>query len=270
MNARDAAPDDEALDEARQPKGDIQVIARSAQVLQMFSGPQKSIRVVDVAPLLGVGRTTAHRYLSSLAAAGFLERDNDGYVIGPLLVQLGVQAMSSMLVLEIAEPYLQRLCDETALTAVLGLWGGQNLVVARSQEPRDQLINLSVRVGSPLPIDSAQSMVAMSFMEKDIVERRLSLVNSAVAKQVRATSDEVLQNGFAVSDTVTHGVRSIAAPVLDGRGMLCATIAVVGTVFTVPADLQSGQVLSLLTTAEQMSRDLGYHADMPFAKHLHD
>jgi len=73
--------------------GDIQVIARSAQLLRLFSTTQRSLRVSDVGPESGLQRTTVHRYLSSMANAGLLERDNDGgYRLGPLLVQLGTVA----------------------------------------------------------------------------------------------------------------------------------------------------------------------------------
>jgi len=122
---------------AGQPAGDIQVIARCAQLLRLFSTSQRSLRVSDVGAEIGLQRTTVHRYLSSMANAGFLERDSEGfYSLGPLLVQLGTVALRGLRVLEIGGPCLQQLADEADETAVIAVWGGLGPVAVRCRSRR--------------------------------------------------------------------------------------------------------------------------------------
>jgi len=246
--------------------GDIQVIARSAQLLRLFSTTQRSLRVSDVGPESGLQRTTVHRYLSSMANAGFLERDNDGgYRLGPLLVQLGTVALRGLRVLEIAGPHCQELADEARETAVLAVWGGLGPVVARVHEATDRLVNISIRIGSQLPLEAAQSVVFLAFMTDVSIEARLlSQLPETRRREIKLQIETVRREGYMVSSQVVQGIRAIAAPVFDGRGDVCATVAILGTVNGISDGERSGLLLALARTAERLSRDLGWMGNLPF------
>ncbi len=256
--------------EAAGSSSDIQVIARAAHVLRLFSATQRSMRVADASTELGLQRTTTHRYLTSLSNAGFLERDRDGsYGLGPLLVQLGTVALRGLRVLEVAGPYLQQLADDADETAVLAVWGGLGSVVARVHEPVDRLVNISVRVGSALPLEAAQTQVFLAFLADASIERRLlAQLPDPRRREIRDQVQAVRRDGYMVSSQVVQGIRAIAAPVFDGHGAICATVAVIGTVSSISDQAQSGLVLALLRTAERLSRVLGCAAPLPFESHL--
>jgi DNA-binding IclR family transcriptional regulator len=251
---------------AGQPAGDIQVIARCAQLLRLFSTSQRSLRVSDVGAEIGLQRTTVHRYLSSMANAGFLERDSEGfYSLGPLLVQLGTVALRGLRVLEIGGPCLQQLADEADETAVIAVWGGLGPVVARVHEPADRLVNISVRVGSPLPLEAAQSQVFLAFLsDRSAAQRLLAQLSGVHRREIQDRIEMVRQDGYIVSSQVVQGIRAVAAPVFDGHGEVCATVALLGTVNGIPGAARSGLVLALLRTAERLSRELGFAALLPF------
>jgi DNA-binding IclR family transcriptional regulator len=253
------------------PAGDIQVVARCAQVLRLFSTTQRSLRIADVAAELELQRSTVHRYLSSMTKAGFLERDDDGlYRLGPLLVQLGTIALRGLRVLETAEPHMQALTHEFDETAVIAVWGGLGPVVARVQEPVDRLVNISVRVGSQLPIEAAQTQVFLAFNSDRSVEQRLlsqlpELRRRRVTEQIAA----VRREGYIVSSEVIQGIRALAVPVFDSQGAVCATLAVIGTVSGIADPPPATLVLALLRTAESMSRELGFLGPLPFEASMH-
>ena len=246
--------------------GDIQVVTRSAQVLRLFSTSQRALRISDVAAELGLQRSTVHRYMSSLTKEGFLERDTEGlYRLGPLLVQLGTIALRGLRVLEIADRYVQELADEAHETAVLAVWGGLGPVVARVHEPVDRLVSISVRVGSPLPLEAAQSQIFLAYLADRSVEQRLlaqlpDVRRREMSEQIRA----VRRDGFIVSSEVVQGIRALAAPVFEGSGAICATVAVIGTVSGISEPPPAGLVAALLRTAERLSRELGFSASLPF------
>jgi DNA-binding IclR family transcriptional regulator len=246
--------------------GDIQVIARCAQLLRLFSTTQRSLRVSDVGADVGLQRTTVHRYLSSMANAGLLERDDDGgYRLGPLLVQLGTIALRGLRVLEVAGPHCQALADDANETSVIAVWGGMGPVVARVHEAADRLVNINVRVGSPLPLDAAQSLVFMAFNnDMSLTARLLSQLSETHRRDIAQQIEDTRQSGYAINSQVVQGIRAIAAPVLDGHGQVCATVAVIGTVNSISDDPRSGVLVATLRTAQRLSLDLGWTGGLPF------
>ena len=78
---------DEVIIVAEKDKGDIQVVARCAHTLRQLE-PGSRLRLGPLAAELGAGRSTLHRYLTSMANADLLERVGDGeYSLGPLLAR---------------------------------------------------------------------------------------------------------------------------------------------------------------------------------------
>jgi DNA-binding IclR family transcriptional regulator len=242
------------------PAGDIQVVARCAAVLRLFSPEHRTVRVADMGAALGLQRTTVHRYATSMANAGFLERLPDGsYGLGPLMLQLGAVALRGVRVLDIADPALKQLANEAGQTAVVAVWSGHGAVVARVHEPADRAVNVSVRVGSALPLQAAQTQVFLAFMDDpDVRSRLMSQLPHEVRRETEARLVQIRQSGYAVSSQMLQGIRGLAAPVFDGHDEICATVAVIGTVSAIPDDEGSGVVAGLLATAQRLSRELGY------------
>ena len=211
----------------------IQVVSRVAQILRLLAEGRRRVRVAEVAAELGLQRSTAHRYLASLAAVGLLARDEDTgvYSAGSLMVQFAAATLGGSRVLELAGPYMKRLVDEAHETVVLSLWGGHGPVVARVEEDSTRLVHIAVRVGSALPDDSAQAQVFRG---------------------------EVGRFGVAVNSRVIEGVRAVAAPVYDERGQVVATLAFVGTTATIPEEHGSAHARALREVALELSARLGW------------
>lgn len=241
--------------------GDIQVVARCAHILRQLE-PGSRLRLGPLAAELEVGRSTLHRYLTSMANADLLKRVGDGqYELGPLLALLGAKALNSLHVVEAAGPVMRQLRDFVQETVVLSIWGGLGPVVTKVETP-DKLIQVLVRVGSQLPIDAAQMRVFLAFLDdKRAVERILSLVPDRRAELERSIGD-ARRDGVVVVDGFIEGVRTVAVPVLDGRG-ISASLAIVGTEASVPADLKAGLPRALARSAEELSRRLGFTGDYP-------
>ncbi|MDT5327307.1 MAG: hypothetical protein QOF25_4459 [Mycobacterium sp.] len=249
--------DETAREAAAAPAGDLQVLTRSAQILRHLGQTRVPLRAAEIAPVVGLTRTTAHRYLTSLEAEGFLSRDQDGgYGLGPLLVELGAVAMSGQRVIDVADEFLERLGAMVQQTVVLSLWGGIGPVVAMEQVPPHQLVKISIQVGNRLPLESAQGLVFLAFMggRRD---QLLAQLTPGERTEIVNQLDDVVVTGLAINDRVTDGIRAIAAPVWDASGRICATLALVGTIHVLPADPESTAAMSLLDTARRLSAALG-------------
>src|SRR5579885_3058413 len=76
------------------------------------------VGVSELAREVGLSRSTAHRYIATLAELGYLDQDaaTRKYRLGPRVLDLGFSAINSMDLREVAAPHLQALSDETGHT----------------------------------------------------------------------------------------------------------------------------------------------------------
>jgi DNA-binding IclR family transcriptional regulator len=236
----------------------IQVIERLARVLELFAVSRRQMKVRDLAAALHLRRSTAHRYLASLARAGFLRSEGEGsYALGPLLIQLGAAAVGGVQIVEIAEKYLFNLAEEAQETAVLSLWSSHCPVVVRVREPQAKLVQLHIRLGAMLPLDSAQGHLYMAFLpDRQEVQRLLAQFPESQRREMERGIADARRHGVFVNSRVAEGIRAVAAPVFDHE-LIAGTIAFVGTLSSIPADLDSGLAQALKHAAAKLSQDLG-------------
>lgn len=236
----------------------IQVIDRLARVLEVFAESGRQMKVRELAAALRLRRSTAHRYLASLARAGFLRSEGEGsYALGPLLIQLGAAAVGGAQIVELAEKYLSRLAEEAQETAVLTLWSGNCPVVVRVREPHAKLVQLHIRLGAMLPLDSAQGHLYLAFQpDRQRVQQLLAQFPDSQRREMERGMADARKQGVFVNSRVAEGIRAVAAPVFDHE-LIAGTIAFVGTLSSIPADPDSGLAQALKDAAQQLSRDLG-------------
>jgi DNA-binding IclR family transcriptional regulator len=249
-------------DSARADRGDqadIQAVSRVSQILSLFEPGTPEVTAGEVAERLGLNRTTAYRYCTSLVAAGLLERSPEGgYVPGGLLVQLGAFAIGHRRVINLAPRHMQALSRATRTSAVLSLWGLTGPVVSRVEENLSAVVIVSVRVGSHLPLDSAQSKIFLAYHADQLsMERLMANLPGQAREELRADVERVRSVGhcFAMS---TPGVVAVGAPVFDEYG-ICATIAVVGPDNTLPMSDDSPELRAVVDAARNLTRELGGH-----------
>jgi DNA-binding IclR family transcriptional regulator len=252
--------DPDATEAAR---GDLQVVARVAAVLRLFSPTQPSISLSDASGGLGMQKSTAHRYLSSLENHGFLNRvDGARYALGPLITQLGALTTSRWQVMDAAASIMKDLAATTRQTVVLSVWGGMGPVVVRVTEDDTQIVHVSVRVGITLPFESAQGKVFLAHLTDRRINETLSATLPAPrVATLREKLAEVREQGICVDEQVVAGVRALAVPIFDGDGRIAAGMAVVGTSNAVPADVDSGIALGLIEAGKRLSLRLRGTAD---------
>lgn len=237
----------------------IQVVDRLSLILELFAANgRRQMRVRDIADALRLQRSTAHRYLASLASSGFLRAEEGGsYSLGPLLIQLGAAAVAGSDVVSLAESYLSQLAEEVQETVVLSLWAGQCPVVVRVREPLNKLVQIHIRLGALLPLDSAQGHVFLAHHpDQAMAGRLLAHLPDFHRRELERGIEEVRRSGVWINSRVAEGIRAVAVPVFDHE-IICSTLALVGTLASIPADLDSGLVQALKATAQRLSEDLG-------------
>lgn len=256
MNALPASAEDQgdlAFPPLADPadRGAIQSIDRAAAVLALLDHDTRALTPALVAERLGLNRTTAHRYLQSLQAAGFLD---GAYSLGPLFDQLSALVSDRQQILDLAPGIMRQLSDATGLTAVLSFLGRSGAVVTLVEEASSGTIILTVRVGTVLEVRAAQSRLLLAFQSDPGVVAR---VHAGLSPEERRTETEALarvrRERIAWADLGRIGLSSVAAPVF-GAYDVQAAMALLGTSPILSPDDPDGRVAMLRDAADRLSR----------------
>ena len=239
--------------------GDIQAVHRVGELLRLFTLNKPRITVAEAAAQVGLNRTTVHRYFNSLVQADILERDKEeaaAFVPGKLLLQLGAVAQGQRRVLDIAPSHMRSLSLETSLTVVLSLWGASGPVVSLVSETGTHPILITVRIGSSLGPESAQTRLFVSLSEdKETMGRYLAGIPEAQRLTFEHDLPSCRSRGISrVHIPAVDGV-VLAAAVFDEHG-LAATVALVGTTSSLPEGPSPAEA-SVLRTAYAITAEMG-------------
>jgi len=235
------------------PSGDIQVVARVVQLLRLLAEAE-TLDVVSAAQALGVGKSTAHRYLASMENHGLLQRrDRNRYEFGPLLAELGTMALSRLGVVNLARPVMEQISLQVRHTVVLSIWNGWAPVVVHVHEDSSRTARVSIRTGSVLRPSTAQYCVFRAFQKESFY--RFTTGPGEIG-QDDLELENVRRTGVAIRSTAAEGVRAVAVPVRDANGYVVAAMAVVGVTQLVPEEEDSDVALALREGAEAIHQAL--------------
>ncbi len=120
---------------ARSASTKSQSIERAASILTCFSSETPHISLAALAEQLALNQSTAYRYVSTLEAAGLLERDNrlGGYRLGPRVIELSHVALNQNEVRKHGLEESDLLRDElNVLVSLAVLFEGDVLHIAHS------------------------------------------------------------------------------------------------------------------------------------------
>ncbi|MEA2661806.1 MAG: IclR family transcriptional regulator, regulon repressor, partial [Chloroflexota bacterium] len=208
-----------------------QAVDRACALLNAFSPERPVLGLKELATIVGINKSTAHRLLGAMCAAGLVLQDpkTHEYAPGMRLVVLGNVALARMDIARIAMPAMTRLAAavrETAYLATYAEHGAAYLAVAEG--PRT--IRLTAHVGMVLPLHStATGKVLLAALSKEEVAKRLprtlprltpkTVTKAALGRELK----RVQQQGYAISyDEHEVGICSIAVAIRDDTGVIAA------------------------------------------------
>ena len=216
-----------------------QSLERGLSILAAFRSGRPLLGVAELGRHIGLSRSTTHRYVSTLAALGYLEQDaaSKKYRLGPRVLDLGFSAINSMELREVAAPHLQQLSDTTGFTVNMAILDDLDVVYVercRSGRSGQREIDLNLHVGARLPAYcTSLGKVLLAFLSPDEQAARLARTeltrrgpNTITARTALAAElKRVRRDGLAISnEELAYGLRSIAAPVLSHSGGAAAAI----------------------------------------------
>ncbi len=241
----------------------IQSVEVGLRVLEALVSLGEPATLRAVAQASGVSGSQAHRYLSSLIAAGMAQQDvlSGRYDLGPAALQLGLGALARIDAFKITDGAITEFVQRTGLTVQIAAFGVIGPTIVRWHMGRPAVMT-SFNVGSVLPLlFSATGQIFLSFTpesETEILLEREMASSGMNRAQVDALRERIRSEGRAVAEgSMIPGLHAVAYPIFDiqGRPILCAT-----AVSTQALKRQGGDagLTDLAHTCRFISRRLGW------------
>ncbi|HEV8686297.1 MAG TPA: IclR family transcriptional regulator C-terminal domain-containing protein [Gaiellaceae bacterium] len=253
------------------PTSYSQSLERGLAILSAFKPARPLLGISELARSLELNRSTAHRYVGTLTALGYLQQDRvtRKYRLGPRVLDLGFSAINSMALPELGRPHLQHLSDETGHTANMAILDGVEIVYVERVRGGQSEIDLNLHVGSRLPAYcTSMGKVLLAYLAPEARAEALDVMElvrrgpNTVTERgaLCAELDRVRDAGLAVNDEeLAAGLRSIAVPVRARSGEVEAAINLAVHRTTVSmSDLIARLAPALERTAAEISARAGY------------
>jgi IclR family transcriptional regulator, pca regulon regulatory protein len=214
-------------------------LERGLAILSSFNSDRSLIGVSELSRDLDLSRSTAHRYIATLAQLGYLQQDRESkrYRLGPKVLDLGFSAINSMDVREISAPHLQQLSDETGYTVNLAILDDVDVVYierCRSARPGQREIDLNLHVGARLPAYcTAMGKAILAFLPDERRDDIIARTDFAPRGPNTFTDPDLFReelgriraSGVALNDEeLAYGLRSIASPIRSRSGEVVAAL----------------------------------------------
>jgi DNA-binding IclR family transcriptional regulator len=222
-------------------------VDRALRILELLAHHPEGCALSFVSNELSLPLSATHRLLTTLSTAGYLKqsREQGDYVLTMKLVSLGLGFLSTAGVVDIAQPILARLAEESGELVRLGVLDGEELVfVAKAQGATrglkyDPDMGLSVKLSC-----SAAGHAFLSTMTDkeavEVVERHGYGRPGDFGPNAPTTARALLTFVRAARKRRYSMIREVFAP-----GM---------TAMAAPVRNRGGEVIGVVTIAGPMSR----------------
>lgn len=240
----------------QQPSPPAQTVGRAALLLRIIASSQsRHLRLLDIAAMAALDKSTAQRLLHRLVIERLLVRDPArGYRLGPLLYELGLSALPETNLREICQTPLHALAQSTGDMVFLILRSGFETVCVSRIAGSFPIQTMTRTEGDrhPLGVGAGGGAILASMHDSDIefalrgIAPRLPAYHLTEQKVLAAVAATRARGGIAIDEgSAAYDVTAI------GRTIHDATQAPVAAIFVASIQHRMGQ-----TRQKQVAKEL--------------
>ena len=246
----------------------IQSLSRGLKLLDYVVSAGKPVELGELAMLLGVERSSAHRLMATLIVSGFIVQDSQKrYLAGPAILELASKVGSREQVHDIAGLYLNELAEKTGETTHLGVLGREQVVVTNCVASK-HILAVTGRVGSsePLYCTALGKAIACEMTDSEITQLsgniKFKKYTPNTITSLSGFKKECLQvkEAWLAKDDEEFiaGIRCLAAPIKDFSGKVVAAVGISGPTSRLDDKEYEKAGKFVKDTAVELSKRLGY------------
>lgn len=257
------------------------LLERSLRILERLAVHPEGLSISSISASLELPLSATHRLLAELTRCGYVRqwREQGEYVLTIKLVSLGLGFLSASGVVDVAQPALDRLAEQSGELVRLAVVDGDDLTfVAKAQGARrglkyDPDMGLSVRLScsaaghawlSTLSDEAGLALVSkQGFGAPEEYGPRAPTTVKALMTYVRAAR----KRGFStITEVFAPSMSAMAAPVRSRTGVAIGVVTIAGPLVRL-SELRMEELADpLLRCAEEIEAASG--ASTMFRKHV--
>lgn len=225
-------------------------LVKGIALLEMLAHSDRPLGVTELAARAGLGKSNAHRLLQALVELGYARHDADAgtYSVSIRLWELGSAVLANLDLRRVAEPWMQRLLEDTRETVHLSVLDGDEVVYVHKLDSPEPVRAYS-QIGGRAPAHCvATGKALLAWQPPALLEAlaaRLAPHSPNTIVAPAAFLDEMTRirtAGFATNRGEWRAsVWGVAAPVHGPDGAVIAAVGVSG-----PAERLRGARLKAL------------------------
>jgi DNA-binding IclR family transcriptional regulator len=237
----------------------VQSADRALAILAAFSSVRPDRGVSELAAELGMHKSTVSRLLAVLQARGLVRRDGDRFSPGPELARLGMIAVRSMALVQVARQPLERLAEQTGETINLAVRQGDEALNVH-QVQSTHFVGMTDWTGRGAALHATANGKALLAFGDGVMSEDLqpltprTIVDRAVLEQ---ELEDVRLRGYATAvEELELGLHAVAAPVFDSTGSCVAAVSISGPSYRLAELEEAGE--ACVAIAAEISACLGF------------
>lgn len=213
-------------------------LQNALHILRSYSLDNPLQGITDISNNLGLGKSTVHRLVTTLANEGFLVKDKETqkYRLGYSVLALSGVVTSNLDIYNESLPIVRALVNKVDETAHIGVLDDHHIIYLLKVEC-NHLVRFLTHVGRRNPLHCTSSgKVMLAYQSPEYIEnyinnglKRFTKSTITDPKLLLKTLEEIRENGYATSyEELLEGVHSVAAPIRDYTGRVVSAITAVG------------------------------------------
>jgi IclR family acetate operon transcriptional repressor len=241
---------------------------KTVEILEALANSSGSLALNELARHLHSSRSSVVRIISSLEKAGLIRRDSETRRLSLTfrLLALGSAALDQLPWYSLCKPHVAALSKEVGEIGHLAVLDGPDIIYLAKSEPTDPapfVAHVGGRasayctgLGKVLLAAKAKSDLELHMQQHPLVARTSHTITDPQA--MHRELELVRRRGYAVDDEENRdGVKCVAAPIVDYRGMTIAAISVAVPAYRLPDRAIPPLAGKVRDAAARASRDLG-------------
>ena len=241
------------------PQG-AQAALRAIRLLKLFTAEAPELQLAELSALSGLNKTTTHRLLQALLSEELLDRNpgTGAYRLGPGMMALGVQALSSNQLRLRARPLLKKLAEETGETATLEVAIDDTMLIL-DEVTSKHLLGASGNVGTRWPIHATSTGKALIAFEQHGSDRLRKILEPLTSRTIvkhealQQQLNDIRRRGFAETvDELEEGFSGVGAVVRGSMGEVLGALSICGPSSRLSEDRRTQLGAALCTAATRL------------------
>lgn len=245
-------------------------VIKTMKLLETLSA-EEEVGVTELAAAVEGNKSTVYRFLNTLSSLGYVRQNsnNEKYSLTLKLFQVGVQALNRLDIHKAALPVMEELAEYSKET--IHLASTENNQVFYLDKIESQLA-LRVAMGSAQgrfapAVCTGVGKVILAYLPEDKKQEMLDAADwtPRTEHSIRTVSEleekltEIRKEGVGYDmEENEPGVRCIAAPVFDNKGLVCGAISISGPSIRMTKEKLKKLAVKIKEGSERISGTLGY------------